>query len=158
VSLSKTITYRQHGELVEGVLLLDVNFNRIQELSERVSLGKDGYVYIIEESAGNMVFHPELELVYAGLKDENVELALRQTYGSYIDNSKESPLLISIQSISNVGWKVVGVSHLSELNISSDQFLFAFLKILAALTILLFVIAHVISRQISKPIRRLEVT
>lgn len=158
VSLSKTITYRQHGELVEGVLLLDVNFNRIQELSERVSLGKDGYVYIIEESAGNMVFHPELELVYAGLKDENVELALRQTYGSYIDNSKESPLLISIQSISNVGWKVVGVSHLSELNISSDQFLFAFLKILAALTILLFVIAHVISRQISKPIRKLEVT
>jgi len=158
VSLSKTVTFLDNGRQVEGVLLLDVNFNRIQELSERVSLGKNGYVYIIEESAGNMVFHPELELVYAGLKDENVELALRQTYGSYIDESGTEPVLISIQSISNVGWKVVGISHLSELNLSSDQFLFAFLKILVALTILLFVIAHVISSQISKPIRKLEVT
>lgn len=158
VSLSKTITYMDNGQAVNGVLLLDVNFNRIQELSERVSLGKNGYVYIIEESAGNMVFHPELELVYAGLKDENVELALKQTYGSYIDNSRDSSVMISIQSISNVGWKVVGISHLSDLNLTNDQLLLAFLKILAALAILLFVLAHVISRQISKPIRKLEVT
>lgn len=158
VSLSKTISFMRDGEMEYGVLLLDVNFNRIQELSERVSLGKSGYVYIIEESGGNIVYHPQIEIIYADLKEENVELALKQTYGSFIDQSGERDKMISSQSISNVGWKVVGVSYMDELTLTSSDLGIALVKILIALAIILVLLSNIISRQISKPIKKLEVT
>lgn len=158
VSLSKRIVFKYNGELTEGVLLLDVNFNRIQELSERISLGKNGYVYIIDESGGNIIYHPQIELIYADLKEENVELALKQTYGSFIDHSGDQTKLISVQSISNVGWKVVGISYMRELVLTSADLGVAFVKVLIALAIILFASAHMLSRQISKPIKKLEST
>ncbi|WP_244226550.1 cache domain-containing protein [Paenibacillus protaetiae] len=62
VTLSKSITVQKGGKPVNGVLLLDVNFNQIDQLSNRVSLGKKGYVYILDESAGNIVYHPSFSL------------------------------------------------------------------------------------------------
>ncbi|URN96644.1 MAG: sensor histidine kinase [Candidatus Pristimantibacillus lignocellulolyticus] len=158
VSLSKTITFMKNGQLEQGVLLLDVNFKRIQELSERVSLGKSGYAYIIEESGGNIVYHPQIEIIYADLKQENVELALKQTYGSFIDQSGPRAKMISIQSISNVGWKVVGISYMDELALTNADLSIALIKILIALAIILLLVSNLISRQISKPIKKLEVT
>ncbi|RUS46263.1 sensor histidine kinase [Cohnella sp. AR92] len=157
VSLSKSISFVKNGKPKDGVLLMDVNFNRIDELSNRVSLGKKGYIYLLDESAGNIVYHPQLQLIYARLKQENVELAL-SSFGSAIDRTGEEQKLISVQSIGNVGWKVVGVSYLSEalntsaaLNRSMVQMIFAILIIIALLS-------GMLSRRISRPIKRLEAT
>ena len=158
VSLSKTITFMKDGQQKQGVLLLDVNFNRIQELSKRVSLGKSGYVYIIEDSGGNIVYHPQIELIYADLKEENVELAIKHPYGSFIDQSGTREKMISVQSINNVGWKVVGISYMDELGLTNTELSIALIKILIALAIILFVVSSMISRRISKPIKKLEVT
>lgn len=158
VSLSKTISFVRNSKIEQGVLLLDVNFNRIQELSERVSLGKNGYVYVIEESGGNIVYHPQIEIIFADLKEENVEMALKQTYGSFIDKSGARTKMISTQSISNVGWKVVGISYMDELGLTNADLSVALVKILIALAIILVLLSNIISRQISKPIKKLEVT
>lgn len=40
VSMSKTVTYRDQGKLKQGVLVIDINFRTIDELSGRISLGK----------------------------------------------------------------------------------------------------------------------
>ncbi|WP_327204764.1 cache domain-containing protein [Paenibacillus sp. DMB20] len=40
VSMSKTVTYTSQGQKKTGVLLVDINFRTIDELSSRVSLGK----------------------------------------------------------------------------------------------------------------------
>lgn len=48
VSMSKTVDYRDQGQMKQGVLVIDINFRTIDELSGRISLGKKGYVYIID--------------------------------------------------------------------------------------------------------------
>ncbi|MBB6636804.1 sensor histidine kinase [Cohnella thailandensis] len=156
VSLSKSISFVKNGKPTNGVLLMDVNFNRIDELSNRVSLGKKGYIYLLDESAGNIVYHPQLQLIYAGLKQENVELALRNTYGSAIDRTGEEERLVSVQSIGNVGWKVVGVSYLSEALTTSSALNRSMVQLIAAVVIIIALLSGLLSRRISRPIKRLE--
>jgi len=158
VSLSKSITVQHNGKQVHGVLLMDVNFNTIDELSERISLGQKGYVYILDESAGNIVYHPQLELIYPNLKEENVELALKYTYGSFIDESAEEAKMISVQTIGNVGWKVVGVSYMDEVMTTSSELNRSMTKLLIALALIVFLLSSLVASRISRPIRRLELS
>ncbi|MGO4547345.1 sensor histidine kinase [Paenibacillus sp. 2TAB23] len=158
VSMSKSITVQHNGKQVNGVLLMDVNFSTIDELSERISLGKKGYVYMLDESAGNIVYHPQLELIYANLKQENVELALKHTYGSFIDETSEEAKMISVQTIGNVGWKVVGVSYMDEVMTTSWELNGSMAKLLIALVLIVFLLSSLVARRISRPIKRLELS
>lgn len=158
VSMSKSITVQHNGEQVNGVLLMDVNFSTIDELSERISLGKKGYVYMLDESAGNIVYHPQLELIYANLKQENVELALKHTYGSFIDETSEEAKMISVQTIGNVGWKVVGVSYMDEVMTTTWELNRSMSKLLIALVLIVFLLSSLVARRISRPIKRLELS
>lgn len=156
VSLSQTVTVRVGGKPVRSVLTMDINFNRIDELSKRVSLGRKGYIYILDEAGGNIVYHPQLELIYAGLKSENVELALNKTYGFDIDRSSGPAKLISVQTIGNVGWKVVGVSYLSEVLSTGTELNRQVIDIILALLLVVGLLSTLVSGRISRPIRRLE--
>ncbi len=155
VSMSKMITYRDDSRVKQGVLAMDINFRTIDELSQRVELGKKGYVYIID-SVGNIVYHPQQQLIYAGLKYENLEPVLNYAYGSYLDESDGEQRLITIQTVKPAGWKIVGVAYADEFLTTKKElggFLYSFL--LAALVVILIINLYV-SARIAQPIRRLE--
>ncbi|RCX23376.1 two-component system sensor histidine kinase YesM [Fontibacillus phaseoli] len=155
VSMSKNITYRDDSRVKQGVLVMDINFRTIDELSQRVGLGKKGYVYIID-SVGNIVYHPQQQLIYAGLKYENLEPVLNYAYGSYLDESDGEQRLITIQTVKPAGWKIVGVAYADEFLTTKKElsgFLYGFL--LAAVFVVLIINLYV-SAKISQPIRRLE--
>lgn len=156
VSLSQAVTVKVEGRPVQGVLTMDINFNRIDELSKRVSLGRKGYIYILDEAGGNIVYHPQLELIYAGLKSENVKLALNKTYGFDIDRSSKPAKLISVQTIGNVGWKVVGVSYLSEAMSTGSELNRQMVEIILSLLLIVALLSALVAGRISRPIRRLE--
>ncbi|GGA23756.1 sensor histidine kinase [Paenibacillus physcomitrellae] len=155
VSLSKQIVYNDHGQMKPGVLVLDVNFRTIDELSHRISLGKKGYIYIIDPQ-GNIVYHPQQQLIYAGLKYENLEPVLNYAYGSYEDESTGEKRIITIKTVNPTGWRVVGVSYADEIMTTKKDlstFIFRFLIIAIALVLLISV---VVSYKIAQPIRKLE--
>ncbi|WP_435925403.1 sensor histidine kinase [Paenibacillus sp. DYY-L-2] len=155
VSMSKMITYRDDSRVRQGVLVMDINFRTIDELSQRVSLGKKGYVYIID-SVGNIVYHPQQQLIYAGLKYENLEPVLNYAFGSYVDESDGEQRIITIQTVKPAGWKIVGVAYADEFLTTKKElsgFLYGFL--LAAVAVILVINLYV-SDKISQPIRRLE--
>ncbi|WP_281884974.1 sensor histidine kinase [Paenibacillus sp. YYML68] len=156
VSMSKAMTITRQGKPEQVVLLIDVNFKTIDDLLRRVSLGKKGYVYIIDESAGNMVYHPQQQLIYAGLKYENVEQALKYTYGRYVDESSGEKRLITIKTVNNIGWKIIGVSYMDEL-VTTRREVGAFLVwLLLFVIVLVLLISMFMSARISMPIKRLE--
>ncbi|MFC4098621.1 histidine kinase [Paenibacillus xanthanilyticus] len=156
VSMSKGITIKRGGVTQNAVLLVDVNFKQIDELSQRVSLGQKGYVYIIDDSAGNIVYHPQQQLIYIGLKYENVEQALKYAYGSYMDDSTGEDRLITIKTVNNIGWKVVGVSYMDEVMTSKQEVGDYTLRILALVLLLVLIISAFMSARISRPIKQLE--
>ncbi|MBB6732450.1 sensor histidine kinase [Cohnella zeiphila] len=156
VSMSKGVKLTVNGRETDAVLLVDVNFKMIDDLTSSVKLGQKGYAYIIDDSAGNIIYHPQQQLIYAGIKYENVEQALKYTYGSYFDDSTGTQRLITIQTVQNVGWKIVGVSYMDEIG-ATKRDIGGFLVWLLALA-LLFVLAITLymSAKISQPIKRLE--
>ncbi|MBW4839016.1 MAG: sensor histidine kinase [Paenibacillaceae bacterium] len=155
VSMSKTVTYRDQGKLKQGVLVIDINFRTIDELSGRISLGKKGYVYIID-SVGNIVYHPQQQLIYAGLKYENLEPVLNYAYGRYFDESDGEQRIITIQTVKPAEWKIVGVAYADEFLTTKREvgdFLSWFLPLVIAI---ILVISIYVSARISQPIRKLE--
>jgi two-component system sensor histidine kinase YesM len=156
VSMSKGITITRNNETIQAVVLVDVNFKTIDDLCRKVSLGKKGYVYIIDESAGNMIYHPQQQLIYIGLKYENVEQALKYTYGSYLDESNGEKRLITINTVNNIGWKIIGVSYMDEI-VTTRKEISGFISWLLLLVIaFVLLISAFMSAKISQPIKRLE--
>jgi len=157
VSMSKGIKLKTaRGEEMNAVLLVDVNFKMIDDLSRSVKLGQKGYAYIIDDSAGNIIYHPQQQLIYAGLKYENVEQALKYTYGSYFDDSTGVERLITIQTVNNVGWKIVGVSYMDEIVTTRREISAFLLWLLLAVVAFVLLITLYMSAKISQPIKRLE--
>ncbi|MGO0062447.1 histidine kinase [Brevibacillus fluminis] len=155
VSMSKSVTIHQNNRQIPGVLLMDVNFKTIDDLSRKVSLGKKGYVYIID-LVGNIVYHPQQQLIYIGLKNENRLLPLRYSYGSYPDDSAEDKRLITIKTVDSIGWKIIGVSYMDEIVTTKKEisgFIFWLLIVVAIIVLLLL---SYLSARISRPIKMLE--
>ncbi|RXZ83181.1 sensor histidine kinase [Paenibacillaceae bacterium] len=157
VSMSKGITVQHNGEPMYVVLLVDINFKKIDELSSRVSLGKRGYVYIIDEGAGNIVYHPQQQLIYMGLRNESVEKAL-VTPGSYIDNVAGAKRLNTVKSVDNIGWKVVGVSYLDEIMTTREEVNSYMVQVVGVVFILAFHVSILLASMLTRPIRRMGAT
>lgn len=114
MSISKLIQYKENGVLKTGILLMDFNFRTIDELSKQVKLGKRGYAYILDQ-LGNIVYHPQQQLIYAGLKYENVEPVLEYAFRSYLDESTGEKRFITVRTLEQTGWKIVGVAYYDEI-------------------------------------------
>ncbi|WNS44563.1 sensor histidine kinase [Paenibacillus sp. MMS20-IR301] len=157
VSISKMIQYMEHGELKTGILLLDFNFRTIDELSKQVKLGKRGYAYILDP-LGNIVYHPQQQLIYAGLKYENVEPVLEYAFRSYLDESTGEKRFITVRTLAQTGWKIVGVAYYDEIVTTKrdlNQFLAWFL---AVVLVCVIAVSVLLSWLIASPIRKLERT
>ncbi|EXX85218.1 histidine kinase [Paenibacillus darwinianus] len=157
VSMSKGVTVIRNGKPMRVILLVDINFKKIDELSSRISLGKKGYVYIIDEGAGNIVYHPQQQLIYMGLKKESVEQALKSS-DSYIDRSSNVPRLITVKSVANIGWKVVGVSYLDEIMTTREEINRYLIRVLAGALVLVIIFCMLLASTLTRPIRLMERT
>ncbi len=155
VSMSKGITIQQQGQKKQVILLVDINFKQMDELSSRVSLGQRGYVYIIDESAGNIVYHPQQQLMYMGLKKENIEQALVAT-GSYEDEADGQKRLNTVKSVANIGWKIVGVAYLDEIMTTRQEVNGYLIRVLVVVLVLVIVVSLFLSSSLTRPIRRME--
>ncbi|MDU5947724.1 MAG: sensor histidine kinase, partial [Paenibacillus macerans] len=96
------------------------------------------------------------QLIYAGLKYENLEPVLNYAYGRYFDESDGEQRIITIQTVKPAGWKIVGVAYADEF-LTTKRELGVFLTwFLPAVIIIILAINIYVSARISQPIRRLE--
>ncbi|OKP82443.1 histidine kinase [Paenibacillus sp. P3E] len=157
VSISKMIEYKENGITKTGVLLIDFNFRTIDQLSRQVKLGNRGYAYILDRQ-GNIVYHPQQQLIYAGLKYENVEPVLAYEYRSYLDESTGEKRFITVRTLAQTGWKIVGVAYYDEI-VTTKRDLNHFLIWFLGFVILgVIVLSIFLSWLIASPIRKLERT
>ena len=151
VTLSRGLTNKITKE-VEGVFFVDLNYSSISELCDSISYGNRGYVYILDEQ-GNLIYHPQQQLLYSGLKNEKIEEVLSSKDNSFV--TEDGKLYCMSKSL-ETGWTVVGVAYVSELLKDSREtgriyVVSAGLIMLAAMALAVF-----LSREITKPIKRLS--
>lgn len=138
-----------------GVLKVDLNFNIISDMCQKVKLGKKGYVFILD-SKGNIVYHPKQQLIYSNLKCEPIDEILQANNGTYTLNSRNEGIKqYNIITSDAIGWTIVGVAYLDEINEYTTRLKgFHFLLAGSALVVSI-IISILIARRILNPINKL---
>lgn len=130
---------------------LDISCGDLSSYINDVGIGHRGYCFLMDRE-GNIVYHPQQQLIYSELKAENTELVSALPDGSHVAGS----VIYTVQSLENRQWRVVGVSFTQEVLDESIRELGRMLFI-AVLIILLaaLIISALLSRVLSRPIREL---
>lgn len=150
ITLSKAIQ-NKNTQAYEGIFFVDLNYSSISELCDAISFGNRGYVYILDEE-GNLIYHPQQQLLYSGLKEEKIREIMMCEGNSFVT---EDGKLYSISRSEETGWTVVGVSYVEELlknNVETTR-----IYVISAMMILLVAtaLAFFLSNEITKPIKAL---
>lgn len=131
---------------------LDLSFSNISGYINNVSIGQRGYCFLMDR-AGDIVYHPQQQLLYAGLKAEDTAALAALEDGSYADDT----VIYSLTSVADSDWRVVGVSYVDELvnrNVREMLGLFLGLAILVLAAALLT--SWLLSQLLSRPLRDLS--
>lgn len=155
LSFSKAISFQYKGKQEDGVLLIDMNFNSIEQLCGKSGLGKRGYIYVVDKE-GNIIYHPNQQLVYTGLKSEDSNEVLSKTYGSFTQKLNGEERLLTVKSVGYTDWKVVGVSYMDELSATRKDITSFSVWILIFVIIFITLIFIFISAKVTKPIKLLD--
>ena len=143
------------GSSTDDFLIIDMNYEIIRDLCEEVSLGENGYVYILDEN-GEIVYHPQQQLILSGVKDELMQEVLAQNgVISHTDAEGNDKLYTSCKS-DKTGWTVVGVSYMSEIIRNERVIHNIYISVAVVLLVMALIIAVSLSRQITKPIKCLQ--
>lgn len=153
VSLSREIR-NPGGNQTLGILLVDMNFSVLNDIFDQIDIGKRGYVFIVDNS-GNIVYHPQQQLIYSNLKEERINEVLKDKSGSFITDEGRQSRMYSIQD-TGFGWKIVGVSYLNELVSNKRDMQISFLALGLISLILALGVSFFLSRKLTRPINQLQ--
>ena len=139
------------GSAVHWVAV-DVRFSGLGSSINGVGIGQHGYCYLMDEH-GNMVYHPQQQLLYAGIKSEEGARLAQLPDGTYVEDT----VIYSIQDVPDSNWRVVGVSYIDEtVNDSFWQMVRVTLVTSALILAAALLAGWIISRLLSHPLQRLE--
>ncbi|MBB6693183.1 histidine kinase [Cohnella xylanilytica] len=153
VSLSRELK-NVDGLTADGIFLVDLNLNVINDLCSGIDLGRKGYVFIVDED-GNLVYHPQQQLLYSNLRSEKIEEVKRAASGtSFAADDAEGKRFYSVKETS-FGWKIVGVAYEDDL-IGYKSTLGNTILITVGAVAVSLLVSVVLSHRLSRPIRNLQ--
>lgn len=136
----------------ERIVVLDSRFSQIASYVDTVGVGNHGYCFIMDQD-GTIIYHPQQQLIFAGLKKEDTEKMTARPDGSYEENG----LIYTIRTREGSSWRIAAVSFVDEL---VEERLKDCLVLLAALLLIVLaatiISSIVLSRYISRPIHSLN--
>uniref|UniRef100_UPI003FEECF39 cache domain-containing protein n=1 Tax=Gemmiger sp. TaxID=2049027 RepID=UPI003FEECF39 len=74
------------GDTARCWLSVDLSFKELAATISNVGIGQHGYCYLMDER-GNMVYHPQQQLLYAGLKKEEAGRLACLGEGTYVEDT-----------------------------------------------------------------------
>ena len=147
-----TVVSQMKEEIAERWIALDISCSNIASYISDSGIGRRGYCYLMDKN-GNIVYHPQQQLIYSDLKTENTEHIASLEDGSYVEGN----VIYAVKTLSNGQWRLVGVSFLQEFLTESLRQLGTILLLLAGLVLLAtLIVSAVLSASLSRPLRELE--
>ena len=157
VSLSRHVELTRDGAIESGVLLVDMSYSGIEQICKDVDLGagQGGYLYLVD-GAGEIVYHPRQQLIYAGLLEENNAAAAAYADGSHDEVFQGQRRQVTVKTVGYTGWKLVGVVPSESLWDNYGQLLVFFLFIVFFSVFLLVFVNLRLSAWITAPMKKLD--
>ena len=148
VSIRKDL---ETGDGKKHAVVLDVRFSQIANYVDEVGIGQHGYCFIMDKK-GNIVYHPQQQLIYSGLKSEQTDILTRAGDGTLVKKN----VIYSIRSLDNCDWRIVGVSYIDELvTVKVRGAMQILLVMIAFVLVTVFLSSFLLTHMISHPIQSL---
>lgn len=148
-----TIARRETLDVFGGdvYVAMDFSFSSIASYVDNVGIGQHGYCYISDEK-GNIVYHPQQQMIFAGIKQEDTAAVTGFGDGVYSDDT----VIRAVMTLPGSNWRVVGVSYTDDLVSSAARTTrLVFLMAAAVCIVMAMAISALFSRVLTRPVRSL---
>lgn len=157
ITLSTAVDLTQNGKAERGVLLIDMNYQAMEQLLEETNTELSGsYLYLMAND-GTLIYHPYQSRIQAGQFTEATETALHYHQdGAHSEINEDGEQIVIVQTVSYTGWKLVGVIPRSILSFNERETRSLIVMIVSLTALALVIINRALARQVSDPLIRLN--
>ena len=155
ITLSRAVEITQGTSTDQGVLLIDITYSSLRYMLDNISLGSRGYLYLIS-SGGELIYHPKMQLIDAGIEQENTAAAAGYRDGNYQETFLGEKRNVIVKTVGYTGWKIIGVTPEQGFSLNGVKTQLFMVFMIAFFLFLLAVINAYISTKITAPIQALE--
>ncbi|MCI8518337.1 MAG: sensor histidine kinase [Hungatella sp.] len=155
ITLTRAVEITHGTSTDQGILLIDIRYSSLQQILENITLGNQGYLYMISGS-GQLICHPRMQLIETGLLTENLTAAAGYRDGSYHEEFGGEKREVSVKSVGYTGWKLLSVTPERGLPLNDLKMRLFAVFVVAAFLFVLVLINAFISSRITNPIKELE--
>ena len=147
-----TTALRMRENVLDGAYIaVDFKFSEIAAYIDNVGVGRQGYCFI-EDKNGNIVYHPQQQLLFSGLKSEKTEYIKQLPDGL----TSEENVVYSIKTLSGRQWRIVGLSFTGEIAAEGErQIALSILVSFVCCVIICLAVLAVYSKIVNRPVKEL---
>lgn len=147
-----TISQRMMNQQGQEIMIsMDIRFSSIANYVDEIGIGQHGYCFITDVQ-GNIVYHPQQQLIYCDLKEENTEKITSLLDGTYTYDQ----VIYTIHTLQNSSWRIIGVSYVEEMITNKvEHMVYVLVSLVFIVLITAFISGMILSRAFSQPVRSL---
>lgn len=156
ISLSRNVELNRGGVPGQGVLLVDMNYAVIEQMMEGVNDNpSEQYVYLCDRS-GNLIYHPMLMQISAGLFRENNAYAASYEDGSHKEVFQGQNRIVTVETMSYTGWKLVSVIPTSNSYLGMKDTRYFVIMVVSITLLAMLILNRLVARRVTRPIIKLN--
>ncbi|NLB51078.1 MAG: hypothetical protein GX809_05805, partial [Clostridiaceae bacterium] len=157
ISLGTTVVIPTTNQVI-GVIIVDIDKRAIEVLSEDLRIGNTGYFTIISEGDDGVVtiFCSDSHENRCELKSENLDRILEESSGHFTAKMNAKREFVVFNTLSEVGWKIVGRVELQDLMKSAYTIRTVTIFVVVLSFVFTAVLYLFISDRLTRPIRELR--
>lgn len=136
----------------KGVYIaIDFKFSEIAKYINSVGVGRQGYCFITDKK-GDIVYHPQQQMLFSGIKSENLELLTAKPDGVIND----SDVIYALKTTENGEWRTAAVTYTGELKTERQtQIIISVALTFLICALILLIVLIVYSNIVNKPVKSL---
>lgn len=157
IPMTRVVEITKGTDTVQGILLIHLNYTGLKLLLDGVTLGNEGYIYLIDGN-GEIIYHPRAQLIDSGLEHENNRAVSEYKDGIYQETFQGEERVITVKSVGYTGWKLIGVAPRQTVSLNSLKTQLLVVFVAAFILFLMSLVNSYISSRITTPIRKLELS
>lgn len=157
IPMTRVVEITKGTDTVQGILLIHLNYTGLKLLLDGVTLGNEGYIYLIDGN-GEIIYHPRAQLIDSGLEHENNRAVSEYRDGIYQETFHGEERVITVKSVGYTGWKLIGVAPRQTVSLNSLKTQLLVVFVAAFILFLMSLVNSYISSRITTPIQKLELS